>query len=61
MVEDNVSAVVTAVREAFRLGMPAEHRSTQVERYLAQFASVDATRQLSSSEAAVLLQDGGEQ
>lgn len=61
MVEDDVSAIITAVREAFRLGLPAEHRSAQVGHYLAQFASIDATRQLSGSEAAVLLQDGDEQ
>jgi malonate decarboxylase beta subunit len=56
MVVDDVKAIISAVHEAFRPGLPAKHRSAMVEHYLARLASVDPTRQLSSAEAAVLLQ-----
>jgi malonate decarboxylase beta subunit len=41
LVEDAVDDVHTAVRAAFAQGVPAAHRSEQVEAYLAKLAAVD--------------------
>jgi malonate decarboxylase beta subunit len=41
LVEDDASAVATAVHVAFARGVPAEHRSQQVEAYLARLSSLD--------------------
>ncbi|MEX3959305.1 biotin-independent malonate decarboxylase subunit beta [Trinickia sp. EG282A] len=42
LVEDDASAIATAVHVAFARGRPAEHRSEQVEAYLARLAGIDA-------------------
>jgi malonate decarboxylase beta subunit len=49
LVEDEVTAVADAVRAAFADGLPAEHRSTQVERYQARLAAIDPSQPLDSS------------
>jgi malonate decarboxylase beta subunit len=41
LIEDDASAIATAVHVAFARGLPAEHRSQQVETYLARLASLD--------------------
>jgi malonate decarboxylase beta subunit len=41
LVEDDASAIATAVHVAFARGGPAEHRSEQVDVYLARLASLD--------------------
>jgi malonate decarboxylase beta subunit len=41
LVEDDPDAVRTAVQRAFELGVPAAHRSEQVDTYLARLAEVD--------------------
>jgi malonate decarboxylase beta subunit len=43
LVEDDVAAIAGAVRIAFEAGLPAEHRSAQVDRYEAQLAGIDAS------------------
>jgi malonate decarboxylase beta subunit len=42
LVDDDASAIATAVHVAFARGLPAEHRSEQVETYLARLAGIDA-------------------
>jgi malonate decarboxylase beta subunit len=49
LVEDDVTAVADAVRAAFADDLPAEHRSTQVERYQARLAAIDPSQPLDSS------------
>jgi malonate decarboxylase beta subunit len=49
LVEDDVTAVADAVRAAFADGLPAEHRSSQVERYQARLAAIDPLQPLDSS------------
>jgi malonate decarboxylase beta subunit len=46
LVEDDVSAIGAAVREAFRRGVPAEHRSARVDLYLKRLMAIDPSRQL---------------
>ncbi|GGE12609.1 biotin-independent malonate decarboxylase subunit beta [Marinithermofilum abyssi] len=41
LVEDDVTVVTGAVQDAFRRGVPAEHRSAQVDRYLSRLAGID--------------------
>jgi malonate decarboxylase beta subunit len=41
LVEDDPDAVRAAVQRAFELGVPAAHRSEQVDTYLARLAEVD--------------------
>ncbi len=41
LVEDDASAIATAVHVAFARGVPAEHRSEQVDAYLARLAAID--------------------
>jgi len=45
-VADDVSTIAAAVREAFRRGLPTEHRSAQVDLYRKRLAAVDPSRQL---------------
>ena len=44
LVPDDVASIAEAVREAFRRGPPARHRSEQVEEYLGRLAAIDPAR-----------------
>jgi malonate decarboxylase beta subunit len=46
LVEDDVAAIVEAVRAAFDAGPPAEHRSAQVGRYEHRLAEIDTSEPL---------------
>ena len=41
LVDDDTSAIRAAVRHAFAQGVPAQHRSKQVDAYLARLAQID--------------------
>ena len=45
LVIDDATAVVTALHECLALGVPAEHRTEQVGRFLARLAAVDTSKQ----------------
>lgn len=49
LVEDDVTAITGAVQEAFRRGVPVEHRSEQVERYRSRLAGIDPNKPLDGS------------
>lgn len=44
LVADDVDAIGGAVRDAFRRGLPVQHRSEQVERFLDRLAAVDPAK-----------------
>jgi malonate decarboxylase beta subunit len=46
LVEDDAVAVAEAVREAFRRGLPKQHRSEQVTLFLERFAAIDPSQPL---------------
>ncbi|MBV8296753.1 MAG: biotin-independent malonate decarboxylase subunit beta [Acidimicrobiia bacterium] len=46
LVEDDADAIITAVREAFRRGLPKQHRSQQVKLFLERLASIDPSEPL---------------
>jgi hypothetical protein len=50
LVEDDVEAIKQRIIEAFNRGIPATHRSEQVDEYLKRLASIDVSHQLESSE-----------
>ncbi|MDR3517988.1 MAG: biotin-independent malonate decarboxylase subunit beta [Azospirillaceae bacterium] len=41
LVDDDAAAIASAIRAAFARGVPARHRSAQVEDYLAKLAAID--------------------
>jgi malonate decarboxylase beta subunit len=49
LVKDDVAAVSAAIRTAFQNGVPAIHRSAEVEKYLRRLAAIDTSAQLDSS------------
>jgi malonate decarboxylase beta subunit len=59
LVEDDVAAIAGAVRSAFDAGLPAGHRSAQVERYEARLAELDALDQLDGAALRALWRDDG--
>ena len=48
LAEDDVEAIKTCISEAFRRGIPATHRSEQVDDYLERLAAIDVSHQLPS-------------
>jgi malonate decarboxylase beta subunit len=48
LVADDVSAIVTTIQECIRRGVPANHRSAQIDHYRALFADIDLTEQFDS-------------
>jgi malonate decarboxylase beta subunit len=58
LVEDDVEVIRQRVIEAFGRGLPPQHRSLQVERYLARLATIDVTNQLESEEVRRLWSTG---
>jgi malonate decarboxylase beta subunit len=60
LVEDDASAVATAVHVAFARGVPAEHRSEQVDQYLARLASLDPQTVTPESIRAVFCGSAGD-
>jgi malonate decarboxylase beta subunit len=44
LVADDVEAIAVAVREAFRRGLPARHRSEEIELFLARLAAIDPAK-----------------
>ncbi len=58
LVEDDAAAIAMAVREAFRAGLPAVHRSADVERWLARIAAVDPAQPLDGRTLRTLWQEG---
>jgi malonate decarboxylase beta subunit len=50
LVEDDVAAMKECIVEAFGRGIPATHRSEQVDAYLKRLAAIDVSHQLESSE-----------
>jgi len=59
LVADDVAAIAGAVRTAFEAGPPAEHLSTQVERYEARLAEMDASESLDGPTLRALWRDEG--
>ena len=59
LVEDDVTAIAAAVRTAFDAGPPAEHRSSQVERYQARLAEIETLDQLDGPALRALWRDDG--
>jgi malonate decarboxylase beta subunit len=50
LVEDDVEAIRKNVIEAFGRGVPAKHRSEEVDAYLRRLATIDVSHQLESGE-----------
>jgi malonate decarboxylase beta subunit len=50
LAEDDVEAIKACIVEAFGRGIPATHRSEQVDDYLQRLAAIDVSHQLESSE-----------
>jgi malonate decarboxylase beta subunit len=50
LAEDDVEAIKECIVEAFGRGIPATHRSEQVDDYLKRLAAIDVSRQLESNE-----------
>ena len=57
LVEDDATAIAAAVRAAFRRGVPAEHRSAQVQRWLARLAAIDPATSLDGTTLRQFWQD----
>jgi malonate decarboxylase beta subunit len=57
LVEDDATAIGAAVRAAFRRGVPADHRSAQVQRWLARLAAIDPAMSLDGATLRQLWQD----
>jgi malonate decarboxylase beta subunit len=49
LVKDDVAAVSAAIRTAFQIGVPAIHRSAEVEKYLRRLGAIDPSAQLDFS------------
>jgi malonate decarboxylase beta subunit len=58
LAEDNVEAIKECIIEAFGRGIPATHRSEQVDEYLKRLAAIDVSQQLPSSEVRKLWSKG---
>ena len=59
LVDDDVDAMSAAVREAFRRGLPARHRSEQVDLYLRRIAAIDPSQPLDGGGLRRLWANGG--
>jgi len=59
LVEDDVATIAGAIRTAFDAGLPARHRSSQVERYEALVAGIDTLDQLDGPALRALWRDDG--
>jgi malonate decarboxylase beta subunit len=59
LVEDDVAMIAEAVRTACEAGVPAEHRSAQVERYEARLARIDVSEPFDGSALRALWDDDG--
>ncbi|HEX4207037.1 MAG TPA: biotin-independent malonate decarboxylase subunit beta [Ktedonobacteraceae bacterium] len=59
LVEDDTPAIVATIQECFRRGLPATHRSTQVDSYRALFADIDLSEQLDSATARTIFEKRG--
>jgi malonate decarboxylase beta subunit len=46
LVEDDAVAIAEAVRDAFRRGLPKQHRSEQVKLFLERLAAIDPSQPL---------------
>jgi malonate decarboxylase beta subunit len=57
LVEDDVATIAGAIRTAFDAGLPARHRSSQVERYEALVAGIDTLDQLDGPALRALWRD----
>jgi malonate decarboxylase beta subunit len=57
LVEDDAAAIAAAVRAAFRRGVPAEHRSAQVQCWLTRLAAIDPATSLDGATLRQLWQD----
>jgi malonate decarboxylase beta subunit len=60
LAEDDVEAIKKCISEAFSRGIPATHRSEQVDDYLERLAAIDVSHQLPSSEVRKLLSKGNQ-
>ena len=60
LAEDDVEAIKTCISEAFSRGIPATHRSEQVDDYLERLAAIDVSHQLPSSEVRKLWSKGNQ-
>jgi malonate decarboxylase beta subunit len=49
LVEDDVGAIRAAVKTAFHRGIPATHRSAEIDKYLGFLTRIDPTEQLDAS------------
>jgi malonate decarboxylase beta subunit len=58
LAEDDVGAIKKCVIEAFGRGIPATHRSEQVDDYLKRLAAIDVSHQLESTEVRKLWSQG---
>jgi malonate decarboxylase beta subunit len=58
LAEDDVEAIKKCIIEAFSRGIPATHRSEQVDEYLKRLAAIDVSQQLPSSEVRKLWSKG---
>jgi len=58
LAEDDVEAIKRCIVEAFARGLPATHRSEQVDDYLKRLAAMDVSQQLPSSEVRKLWSKG---
>ena len=58
LAEDDVEAIKQCIVEAFARGLPATHRSEQVDDYLKRLAAMDVSQQLPSSEVRKLWSKG---
>jgi malonate decarboxylase beta subunit len=58
LAEDDVEAIKECIVEAFGRGIPATHRSEQVDDYLERLAAIDVFHQLESSEVRKLWSKG---
>jgi malonate decarboxylase beta subunit len=58
LVEDDLEAIKACIVEAFGRGIPATHRSEQVDNYLKRLAAIDVSHQIESSEMRKLWSKG---
>ena len=58
LVEDDVEAIKKCIIAAFGRGIPAKHRSEQVDDYLQRLAAIDVSHQLESGEVRKLWPEG---
>jgi malonate decarboxylase beta subunit len=58
LAEDDVGAIKKCIIEAFGRGIPATHRSEQVDDYLKRLAAIDVSHQLESTEVRKLWSQG---